>query len=242
MRFLLASLALLTFPALATPALAVPTRHPVPHGATAPAKADWLHTVVATPEGGMRMGNPAAPVKLIEYGARTCPICARFSGEGVPALEKTYIATGKVSWEFRDFPVHGAIDLGPILLGHCVSNAQFFPLLDAMMANQRTLIGRETPIPDADQAMLQKAKPAELATYLAKFYGYLDLVKARGLPEAKARACLASQPGIDAIVKHVQAASQITGTPTFIINGKTADKVYTWDVLEPLIRAALGTK
>ena len=41
----------------------------------APAGANWTETVARTPEGGFRMGNPNAPVKLVEYGARTCPTC-----------------------------------------------------------------------------------------------------------------------------------------------------------------------
>ena len=38
-------------------------------------------TVVRTPAGGYRQGNPDAPVKLIEYGSRTCPTCARFAAD-----------------------------------------------------------------------------------------------------------------------------------------------------------------
>ena len=49
----------------------------VPHAA--PAAVDWVDHVVATPDGGFLMGNPAARVKVVEYGSRTCPHCARFA-------------------------------------------------------------------------------------------------------------------------------------------------------------------
>jgi len=78
------------------------------------------------------MGNPAAPVQLVEFGSRTCPHCAAFAATGIKPLIDKYVRTGKVSYEFHDFPVHGAIDLAPILLGHCVPASQFFPLIDAM--------------------------------------------------------------------------------------------------------------
>ncbi|MEA3079375.1 MAG: hypothetical protein QOF05_783, partial [Sphingomonadales bacterium] len=41
-------------------------------------KVDWARTVVATPEGGFRMGNPSAKVKLVEYGSLACPHCRHF--------------------------------------------------------------------------------------------------------------------------------------------------------------------
>ena len=56
-------------------------------------------TVVATPEGGHRMGNPNAPIKLVEYGSRGCPVCGRFAAEGMEPLRTKYISTGKVSYE-----------------------------------------------------------------------------------------------------------------------------------------------
>ena len=96
----------------------------------------WTNVVAATPEGGYRMGNPAAPVKLIEYGSRSCPICGRFYLDGTAALRSRYIATGKVSYEFRDFPVHPQ-DIGNTLLGRCVPVGSYFPILDRMYDNQR---------------------------------------------------------------------------------------------------------
>ena len=73
----------------------------------APTGSDWISTVVATPDGGFRMGNPNAPITLIEYGSLTCPHCAAFSKDGVETLKAKYVATGKVSYEFRSFLLHG---------------------------------------------------------------------------------------------------------------------------------------
>ena len=225
---------------LAAPtAQAAPAKKAVAHRAQA--KPDWVHTVVATPEGGMRMGNPAARVKLIEYGARTCPTCAAFTVNGTPPLKAGFIASGQVSYEYRDFPVHGIVDFGPILLGHCVPNRAFFPLLEAMMANQRALIGREGEIPQAKQDELQKASPNAVTAYLADFYGYTGFVVKAGLPAARAKACLADRKALDAIVAGTNAANKayrIPGTPTFVVNGTVAEKVVEWATLEPVLRAA----
>jgi len=207
----------------------------------APAGQNWVDTIAKTDDGGYRMGNPDAPVKLIEYGSRTCPHCGVFDAEGLPKLKAGPIAAGKLSYEFHDYPVHNQLDLGPILLGQCVEPAQFFPMLDQMFANQESLIYRKDQIPADEQAKLNTATPTQVIAYLAKFYGYLDFVKQRGVPEAKAQACLADSKALEAIAKQTDAANQkynITGTPTFIVNGKVVPNAAAYEQLEPALKAA----
>jgi protein-disulfide isomerase len=210
-------------------------------GKTAPAGQQWTDVVTRTADGGFQMGNPDAALKLIEYGSRSCPHCARFDAEGFPALKSGYIASGKLSYEFRDFPVHGGLDIAPILLGQCVEPAQFFPMLDQMMTNQQTLLAPADKITPAEQATWQTKSPNEIAAILADKLGYLDFVKQRGVPEAKARACLADKGALDTLSKHLKTADelyQINGTPTFVLNGKKLDNVDDWAKLEPALKAA----
>ena len=167
MRKLLIAVALAG--AVAMPAGSAPTRHAPAakaHAAT-PARPNWLATIVRTPDGGVRIGNPNAAITLIEFGSRTCPHCALFDAEGLPAIKSKYIATGQLSYEFRDFPVHGVLDMGPILLGQCVPTAQFFPMLNQMMAAQKRLMAKPD-IPAADQEKLRTMAPAPLITWLAR--------------------------------------------------------------------------
>jgi hypothetical protein len=53
-----------------------------------PAGQDWTQVVSQTPEGGFVMGNPNAPVKLVEYLSLTCPHCAQFAETGYPQLQE----------------------------------------------------------------------------------------------------------------------------------------------------------
>jgi protein-disulfide isomerase len=209
-----------------------------------PAGAAWTDMVVATPDGGYQMGNPAAPLKLIEYGSRACPFCAKFDGEGFPALKAKYVATGKASYEFRDYPVHGALDIAPILLGRCITSpATFFPLLDQMFANQAALIAKGQEVDARIKATMANASPNDVALAFAEGLGYLEFVKARGVPEDKARACLADKAGIDAIGKRYEAANtnyQISGTPTFILNGAVIPGNVDWPQLDAALTAAGG--
>jgi len=206
----------------------------------APAKVNWINVVAATPEGGMRMGNPNAKVKLIEYGSRTCPHCALFDKEGLPALKTGPIAAGKLSYEFRDFPVHGALDLGPILLGRCVSPGQFFPLLDAMFAGQQALLAKAEATETKLKTMTNPS-PNQIATTVANDLGYVALATRRGMAPARAKACLADRVALNRVVAMTDTAEKqygVNGTPTFIINGTKADNVYDWANLQPLLAAA----
>lgn len=47
------------------------------------------------------MGNPDAPVKIVEYSDYQCPFCERFFRDTEPALVETYIATGDVYFTYR---------------------------------------------------------------------------------------------------------------------------------------------
>ena len=67
-----------------------------------PEARDWLRTAVRTPEGGFRIGNPNARVKVIEYLSLTCPHCAEFAHQGSQRLLQNYVRPGQVSVEYRN--------------------------------------------------------------------------------------------------------------------------------------------
>jgi protein-disulfide isomerase len=199
----------------------------------------WTEQVAETPDGGFLMGNPNAPVKLVEYGSRSCPHCAHFTEEGVPALKSKYISTGKVSYEFRDFLIH-PMDLAAILVGQCNGASTFFPILDQMMASQDQMVAKLQTLPQSFQTSLT-GSPNDQAAKWADALGYIQFVGQRGVPEAKARQCLADPKATDAISKHLQDAQakyNVDSTPTFLINGSKADGAYDWATLEPLLKAA----
>lgn len=208
--------------------------------ATPPAGTNWTETISATPEGGFVMGNPKAPLKLIEYGSRLCPFCGNFDKTGFDPMKAKYISTGKLSYEFRDYPIHGAPDMGPILLGHCTGDpATFFPILDQMYKAQDQLLVNEEAVFAKVQAM-GNLTPAQSATAYAEQFGYIDFMKQRGLPEAKARACLNDTNAINKVAANVQVANdkyQVQSTPTFILNGSKLDTVDTWEKLETVLKA-----
>jgi protein-disulfide isomerase len=207
---------------------------------TPPAGTNWTETVSKTAEGYV-MGNPNAPIKLVEYGARTCPTCGAFAREGFQPLTNQYVASGKVSFEFRDYLVHGAPDLVLTLLGTCTSEAAFFPLLEQMYANQPAFLDKLQAISPAQQQALQAQTPLQQVSTLAGDMGAIDFVKQRGIPEAKARQCLSTQARLEEVAKPTEKATQngtVTGTPTFIINGENVPNTVTWPQLEAALKRA----
>ncbi|HTG38455.1 DsbA family protein [Sphingomonas sp.] len=206
-------------------------------GATPPAGQQWTQMVSETAEGGYRMGNPDAPVKLVEYGSRTCPACGAFAREGFEPLTKL-VETGKVSFEFRDFLIHGAPDVASAVLGRCGGPGTFFPLLEQMYANQNATLDKLQATPADVQARIQNMAPPQQVAAWGEQAGYLDFVKQRGIPEDKARQCLADMELVQKLVGVTENATEVTGTPTFIINGEKVENAVTWPQLETALKKA----
>ncbi len=208
--------------------------------APAPAGQNWADTVVATPEGGFRMGNPNAAIKLVEYGSRTCHVCQEFDAAATEPLTRDYIATGKVSFEFRDFLRNGA-DLAASLVGQCGGPGPFFPILHQMYAVQPQTLATAESLGNAFYESLAALPPAQQPARFAEAMGYLDFVKQRGITDARARACLADTAKGDALAKATEDASReysISGTPTFLINGRVVPNTVNWQQVETALKAA----
>ena len=201
---------------------------------------DWNRRVAATPEGGWLIGNPAAPVKLIEYASYTCPHCAHFAADGIPAVRSRYIATGKISLEFRQFALN-PIDLTEGMLVRCTATpAAAMALGEKMFAEQAKILDRAPGQVEAEA--LNKTPEAQFHTEVARVMGLDKWAIANGLPAARVKACLADLKLRDRIVAIRSKAIDtydIQGTPSFVLNGKRLDKTATWQALEPQLKAAL---
>jgi protein-disulfide isomerase len=206
------------------------TQIPAPQG-------DWTQVVSATPEGGFRMGNPNAPVKLVEYASLSCPHCAEFEEQGVPTLRDKYVKSGQVSWEFRTYTLFGT-DPGVSMLLHCQGATPFFRLTQELYASQRDWSAKAQAVP---QEQLQQMEPAQASAYLVQATGLDQFFRQRGMPEAKVRACLADRAGLEklAAIKSAGDKAGINGTPSFLINGTFAPETSSWAALEPKLRAAI---
>lgn len=214
---------------------------PVAASAAKPAPVrDWSRTVVATPEGGFRMGNPNAKVRLIEYGSLACPHCRHFEETGYKPLVQQYVRSGRVSYEFRNFLLN-APDISISLLAHCAGPAKFFPMSEVVFTTQSQWQAKLAGLTDAQKAEIEKMTNAQAIARFAELGGFPQIAARFGVAAARARQCLADPNGLDRLLTMTKTAQDagINHTPTFLINGKEVDAA-TWEQLEPELKAAGG--
>lgn len=224
---------------------AAPTQ-PVKLEQIAPPKGgDWTQVVNPTPEGGFMMGNPNAKVKLIEFGSLTCPHCREFDETGADPLINTYVKSGNVSYEFRNY-VRDAFDLTATLIARCNGAKGFFPLMRALFNDQPNWVAKIQETPQAQLEGLQNLPPNRQFVEMAKIAGLQQWAAMRGVPQAKSTQCLTDENSVNQLV---QMTSNVTndypnfsGTPNFVINGKLDEKIAGWKQLDAALRTALGER
>jgi len=203
----------------------------------APEGLSWADIAVDTDMGGVMIGNPDAPLKLVEYASHTCIHCADFSGEAHEALED-YVETGVVSFELRN-QIHDGIDLTFAMLARCGDATTFMPLATQGWANLNTIITTAQANGEAlNTAMM--SEDSSRFQQIARESGLLDWFAARGISEDQSLACLADPSLADTIIERSQTQSdefEISGTPTFFLNDRKLDG-NTWATIEPMLQEA----
>jgi protein-disulfide isomerase len=162
------------------------------------------------------MGDPAAPVTLIEYASLTCPHCAHFANEILPKVVEKYISTGKVKLIYRDFPLD-ALSLHAAQLAQCLPQERYFVFVKTLFANQENWLKSTDP-----EATLQQ------------------YAKLAGLSDEKVKACLADKKLEQALVqRRLYAGTQfkVNSTPSFVVNyGKdTISGAHNFDEFDKML-------
>lgn len=203
-----------------------------------PVGKSWAEIVEKTPEGGYRMGNPAAPIKLIEFASLTCSHCAHFAEQGDAELRDNFVASGRVSWEFRNF-ILNPIDLTLAMVVRCGTPESFFALTEQTFENQDALITGWDSASDDQRAQVVGLAPDKRYQYIASLVGIQEFYGARGIAADQANTCLADGTAAEVLVDATNQQGEehgISGTPAFVINGATLS-INTW----PEVKAKLET-
>ena len=170
------------------------------------------------------MGDPKAPVVMVEYFAQACSVCAAFNSQVFPLLKAKYIDTGKVLYVARLFPLF-PLDGQAYKLDLCVGPDKFFQAADLLFRSQ----------PQWDSAEYQGVDgPA----------GLHKMARIMGMTDAQADACMSDtskDERINKVAEEGNARYQITGTPTFAIDFKKAN-IQNWDSVQKALDAALAAK
>lgn len=219
-------------------ALASPSAQPLAK-VPAPSGKAWSEVVSVTPEGGYRMGNPDAPIKLVEFGALSCSHCAEFAKESFAKLRDDYVASGRVSYELRLFMLN-AFDIPAAMLATCGSPEAVIPLSEQFWAWQPNMFNNMEKASEADRTAAGNAPPDKRFSAIAKLAGMDTFFAERGIAADQGGRCLADVKKAESLAQQTDKYSTtygITGTPTFYLNGANVGSVM-WAQLEPMLQNA----
>lgn len=165
------------------------------------------------------VGDPNAPVHIIEYGDFQCPYCFKFWSETEPQLIEEYVNTGKVYFEFRSYPILGPESVLAAEGAYCAGDQnKFWEYHDTLFTN---LTGENVGNFTQGKLILYAET---LNLNLAEFESCLSEGKHKGtLEQDRARAD----------------ADGVHATPTLIINGFKVEGAQPFDILKDLIEQAL---
>ena len=148
--------------------------------------------------GWICMGDPEAPVTIVEFASLTCPHCAAFHNQTLPEIKKQYVDTGKARLVFSNY-VFNEYDMAASMVVRCGGPDRAFPLLELFFRYQTEWYGEDA------------------ANQLAA------LARRAGINRAKFDACLANselQKHLESLREIASTEYDVSSTPTFFINGE----------------------
>lgn len=144
------------------------------------------------------LGNPDAPITIVEYASLTCPHCAHFQDDVLPEIKRKWIDTGKAKLVLRDFPLDEPA-LRAAMIARCAPPDRYYAFADTFFAQQEKWV-----------------KASDYREVLAR------LAKLGGIGKDEFDACLKDTQLENKIVEGRLIASKeldVDSTPTFFVNG-----------------------
>lgn len=146
------------------------------------------------------VGDPKAPVTIVEFASMTCGHCANFHNNVYPKLKAKYIDTGKAKLIFRDFPLDN-LAVAVSMLARCVGGEGPYAFIGEMFKRQQEwAFAQGNPVPRL-----------------------FEIARQAGFTQASFDKCLTDQKLLESLETARKRASEVfvvDSTPTFFINGK----------------------
>ena len=166
------------------------------------------------------IGDPDAPVTIVEFSDYLCPYCKRHFLQTYPQLKEQYIDTGKVKLVFRDFPLpsHDPEATQRAIAAECVrkqiGDGGYFQAHDILFNSQG-----------------------------ATDFTVDDLVSELKLKKGSFDTCMADPTQLEEVKKDIQDGSRygVTGTPSFFVNGWFFRGAYPYEIFQQYIEIELQT-
>ncbi len=177
---------------------------PVPANPLGAASAQSAEDVDTSGIVEMQLGNPDAPVTVIEYASFTCPHCASFHEGTFKQLKADYIDTGKINFIYREV-YFDRFGLWASAIARCGGPERFFGISDLIYAGQ---------------SEWTRAGGGEVAAIVEELR---KIGRIAGLDSEQIEGCLQDRDKLQALVAWYQenaSEDDVTSTPSFIVNGE----------------------
>jgi protein-disulfide isomerase len=175
--------------------------------------------LVTKPLPEMGMGNPKAPITIINYSSLTCGHCAQFHTAVLPKIEEKYIKPGLVRIIFRDYP-GDQVSINAHRLAWCKGEMKYLDFVKLLYSTQEKWLSASDPLAALKSIALQN-----------------------GITAKQFEASLKDQELLDKIIQlrlEGQKKYNITATPTIIINAKIYPRALSFDEFEDIIKPLLA--
>ncbi len=157
------------------------------------------------PQEGTVLGDPAAPVKVLEYGDLQCPVCKEYSATVVADLISGPVRRGEAKIEFVNWVIIGpqSVPAARAALAAAKQN-RYWQFVEDFYANQGT----------------------ENSGYVTDSF-LTDIAKQAGVPDLDKWNRDRDLPGLKAVIAAADRSAQrlgFTGTPSFAVQGANGTK------------------
>jgi len=149
---------------------------------------------------GVTLGDPEAPITIVEFADYQCPGCGAFALSVKPQVDRMYVETGKAKFVFYDFPlisIHANSFLAARSARCAADQDKFWEYQDALFRNQPSWAADPSPI--------------------GRFLGYGGDV---GMDETVFEGCVKSDRHAEVVSANLRLAYElgIDSTPTIMIS------------------------
>jgi len=167
------------------------------------------------------IGDPNAPVTLIEYTDYQCPFCGRHFQQTFPQIKEQYIDTGQVRYVFKDFPL-----------------TRIHPQAVAA-ANAARCAGEQEAYLEFHNKLFDNQDAWNNGQAETVFIGYAAEL---GLDKAAFGQCVQENRYEEAIMADLNEGIDVgvSGTPAFFINGRFLSGAQPFEAFSAYIEAELG--
>ena len=172
------------------------------------------------------IGSSKAKVTVVEYASATCPHCARFAAEIVPAIKRKYVDTGRIKFVFREFLTEPAdVAASSFIVARCSGKATYYKFVEDIFHSQAEMFSGNAG-----------TEPVTVLMRIARAYG---------IDTQRFHTCLSDSKAVKLLgdrLDHAMRVDDVEGTPTILINGKKLNPglgEWSMDVIGPAIDHAL---